>query len=129
MTDDKDGPNSELEKHIPDAHVLISTPFHPAYVTSERIKKAKNLKLLLTAGIGSDHIDLKAAAAAGVTVAEVTGSNVVSVAKDELMRILILIHNFVPGYKQIVEGDWKVAAISYRSYDLEGKTIGTIGAG
>ena len=35
----------------------------------------------------------------------------------------------MPGYKQIVEGDWKVAAISYRSYDLEGKTIGTIGAG
>lgn len=129
VTDDKEGPDCELEKHIPDAHVLISTPFHPAYVTSERIKKAKNLKLLLTAGIGSDHIDLNAAAAAGVTVAEITGSNVVSVAEDELMRILILMRNFVPGYKQIVEGDWKVAAISYRSYDLEGKTIGTIGAG
>jgi len=50
-------------------------------------------------------------------------------AEDELMRILILMRNFVPGYKQIVEGDWKVVAISYRSYDLEGKTIGTIGAG
>ncbi|KAF2308553.1 hypothetical protein GH714_010547 [Hevea brasiliensis] len=90
VTDDKEGPNCELEKHIPDLHVLISTPFHPAYVTEERIKRAKNLQLLLTAGIGSDHIDLKAAAAAGLTVAEVTGSNVVSVAEDELMRILIL---------------------------------------
>ncbi|KAH9330977.1 hypothetical protein KI387_003085 [Taxus chinensis] len=129
VTDDKEGPNCELEKHIPDLHVLISTPFHPAYVTAERIKKAKNLQLLLTAGIGSDHIDLKAAAAAGLTVAEVTGSNVVSVAEDELMRILILMRNFVPGYKQIVGGDWNVAAISYRSYDLEGKTIGTVGAG
>lgn len=65
---------AELEKHIPDAHVLISTPFHPAYVIAERIKKAKNLKLLLTAGIGSDHIDLNAAAAAAVTIAEVTGT-------------------------------------------------------
>ena len=49
--------------------------------------------------------------------------------EDELMRTLILMRNFVPGYKQIVEGDWKVAAISYRSYDLGEKTIGTIGAG
>ncbi|KAI3990304.1 hypothetical protein MKX01_037643 [Papaver californicum] len=129
VTDDKEGPNSELEKHMPDLHVLISTPFHPAYVTAERIKKAKNLKLLLTAGIGSDHIDLQAAADAGLTVAEVTGSNVVSVAEDELMRILILVRNFIPGYQQVVTGDWNVAAIAHRAYDLEGKTVGTIGAG
>ncbi|KAI3846667.1 hypothetical protein MKX03_009015 [Papaver bracteatum] len=129
VTDDKEGPNSELEKHMPDLHVLISTPFHPAYVTAERIKKAKNLKLLLTAGIGSDHIDLQAAADAGLTVAEVTGSNVVSVAEDELMRILILVRNFIPGYQQVVNGDWNVAAIAHRAYDLEGKTVGTVGAG
>lgn len=129
VTDDKEGPNSELEKHIPDLHVLITTPFHPAYVTAERIKKAKNLQLLLTAGIGSDHIDLPAAAAAGLTVAEVTGSNVVSVAEDELMRILILVRNFLPGYHQAISGEWNVAAISHRAYDLEGKTVGTVGAG
>ncbi|XP_004489286.1 formate dehydrogenase 1, mitochondrial [Cicer arietinum] len=129
VTDDKEGLNSELEKHIPDLHVLISTPFHPAYVTAERIKKAKNLELLLTAGIGSDHIDLNAAAAAGLTVAEVTGSNVVSVAEDELMRILILVRNFLPGYHQAISGEWNVAGIAHRAYDLEGKTIGTVGAG
>ncbi|KAG8384821.1 hypothetical protein BUALT_Bualt04G0158200 [Buddleja alternifolia] len=129
VTPDKEGPACELEKHIPDLHVLITTPFHPAYVTAERIKKAKNLQLLLTAGIGSDHIDLKAAADAGLTVAEVTGSNVVSVAEDELMRILILVRNFLPGYHQVINGDWNVAAIAYRAYDLEGKTVGTVGAG
>ncbi|PIN00023.1 Glyoxylate/hydroxypyruvate reductase (D-isomer-specific 2-hydroxy acid dehydrogenase superfamily) [Handroanthus impetiginosus] len=129
VTPDKDGPHCELEKHIPDLHVLITTPFHPAYVTAERIKKAKNLQLLLTAGIGSDHIDLKAAADAGLTVAEVTGSNVVSVAEDELMRILILVRNFLPGHHQVITGDWNVAAIAYRAYDLEGKTVGTVGAG
>ncbi|KAF5740367.1 hypothetical protein HS088_TW11G00435 [Tripterygium wilfordii] len=129
VTDDKEGPNCELEKHIPDLHVLITTPFHPAYVTAERIKKAKNLQLLLTAGIGSDHVDLKAAAAAGLTVAEVTGSNVVSVAEDELMRILILVRNFVPGHQQVIKGEWNVAGIAHRAYDLEGKTVGTVGAG
>uniref|UniRef100_A0A5B7ANN6 Formate dehydrogenase, mitochondrial n=1 Tax=Davidia involucrata TaxID=16924 RepID=A0A5B7ANN6_DAVIN len=129
VTDDKEGPNCELEKHIPDLEVLITTPFHPAYVTAERIKKAKKLKLLLTAGIGSDHVDLKAAAAAGLTVAEITGSNVVSVAEDELMRILILVRNFVPGHHQVINGEWNVAGIAYRAYDLEGKTVGTVGAG
>ncbi|KAL9250862.1 Formate dehydrogenase, mitochondrial-like protein [Drosera capensis] len=129
VTDDKDGPDCELEKHIEDLHVLITTPFHPAYVTEERIKRAKNLELLLTAGIGSDHIDLKAAAERGLTVAEVTGSNTVSVAEDELMRILILVRNFLPGYHQVISGEWNVAAIAYRAYDLEGKTIGTVGAG
>ncbi|CDP02122.1 unnamed protein product [Coffea canephora] len=129
VTSDKEGPHCELEKHIPDLHVLITTPFHPAYVTAERIKKAKNLQLLLTAGIGSDHVDLKAAADAGLTVAEVTGSNVVSVAEDELMRVLILVRNFVPGHHQVISGDWNVAGIAYRAYDLEGKTVGTVGAG
>ena len=98
--------------------MLITTPFHPAYVTAERIKKAKNLQLLLTAGIGSDHVDLKAAADAGLTVAEVTGSNVVSVAEDELMRVLILVRYFVPGLHQVISWDWNVSGIAYRSYDL-----------
>lgn len=73
VTDDKEGDDSELDKHLKDANILISTPFHPAYLTKERIDKAKNLKLSITAGVGSDHIDLHAAADGGMTVAEVTG--------------------------------------------------------
>lgn len=73
VTDDKEGENSELDKHLEDANILISTPFHPAYLTKERIEKAKNLKLSITAGVGSDHVDLHAAADGGMTVAEVTG--------------------------------------------------------
>ncbi|KAM0951315.1 putative formate dehydrogenase [Dioscorea sansibarensis] len=110
-------------------HVMITTPFHPAYVKAERIKKAKNLELLLTAGIGSDLIDLNAAANAGLDVAEVTGGNVVPVAEDEHMRILILSCNVLPGYHQVINGEWDVAAIAHRAYDLEGKTIGTVRAG
>lgn len=49
-------------------------PFWPAYVTEERLKKSPKLKLSLTAGIGSDHVDLLAASKAGLTVAEVTGA-------------------------------------------------------
>ena len=42
VTSDKDGPNSVFEKELPDADIVISQPFWPAYLTAERIKKAKN---------------------------------------------------------------------------------------
>lgn len=109
--------------------MLITTPFHPAYVTAGRIARAGNLELLLTAGIGSDHVDLAAAAAAGLTVAEVTGSNTVSVAEDQLMRVLVLVRNFLPGHRQAAAGEWDVAGVAHRAHDLEGKTVGTVGAG
>jgi formate dehydrogenase len=54
---------------------------------------------------------------------------VVSVAEDELMRILILLRNFVSAWKQVSEGGWNVAAVAYKAFDLEGKTVGTVGSG
>jgi formate dehydrogenase len=70
VTADKDGADSVFEKNLIDADVVISQPFWPAYLTADRIAKAKNLKLVITAGIGSDHIDLEAAIAKGITVAD-----------------------------------------------------------
>ncbi|WP_448222873.1 NAD-dependent formate dehydrogenase [Gordonia iterans] len=61
VTSDKDGPDSVFEKELPNADVVISQPFWPAYLDAERIAKAPKLKLALTAGIGSDHVDLDAA--------------------------------------------------------------------
>src|ERR1700755_3607714 len=53
VTSSKDGSNSELERHLADAEVVISQPFWPAYLTAERIAKAPKLKLALTAGVRS----------------------------------------------------------------------------
>jgi formate dehydrogenase len=102
--------------------------FHPGYLTADRLAKAKKLKLAITAGIGSDHVDLNAANATngGVTVAEVTGSNVVSVAEHVVMTILLLVRNFVPAHEQVERGDWDVAEVAKNEYDLEGKVVGTV---
>jgi len=129
VTSSKDGANSVLEKELVDADVVISQPFWPAYVTVDRIKKSPKLKLAITAGVGSDHVDLQAAADAGMTVAEVTGSNVVSVAEHVVMQILALVRNFVPGYQQVVSGKWDIAGVADNAYDLEGRAVGTVGAG
>ncbi|EKM58247.1 uncharacterized protein PHACADRAFT_171509 [Phanerochaete carnosa HHB-10118-sp] len=129
VSDDKEGPDSVFQKHIVDAEVLITTPFHPGYLTAELMEKAKNLKICVTAGVGSDHIDLNAAVKHGVEVLEVSGSNVVSVAEHVIMSILLLVRNFIPAHEMIERGDWQVSDVARNAYDLEGKVVGTIGAG
>ena len=129
VTSDKDGPDSEFERELPDADIVISQPFWPAYITEERFAKAPKLKLALTAGIGSDHVDLDEARARGVTVAEETYSNSISVAEHTVMQILELVRNFVPSHRWVTEGGWNIADCVERAYDLEGMEIGVIAAG
>ena len=129
VTSDKDGPESVLERELDDAEIVISQPFWPAYLTAERFDKAKNLKLVITAGIGSDHVNLEAAMKRGVTVAEVTYSNSISVSEHVVMMILALVRNYIPSYHWVVNGGWNIADCVERSYDLERMVVGTVGAG
>jgi formate dehydrogenase len=39
VTSDKDRRNLEFDRHLPDADVVISQPFWPAYLTAERIRR------------------------------------------------------------------------------------------
>jgi formate dehydrogenase len=129
VTSDKDGPNSTFEKELPDAEIVISQPFWPAYLTKERLAKAKKLKLAITAGIGSDHVDLEQAMKQGITVAEVTYSNSISVSEHVVMMILALVRNYIPSYGWVVRGGWNIADSVERAYDLEGMNVGTVAAG
>ena len=129
VTADKDAPNSVFERELPDAEVVISQPFWPAYLTAERIAKAPKLKLALTAGIGSDHVDLQAAMKRGITVAEVTYCNSISVSEHVVMMILSLVRNYIPSYQWVVKGGWNIADCVQRAYDVEGMHVGTVAAG
>jgi formate dehydrogenase len=129
VTDDKEGPNSEFDRELPDADIVISQPFYPAYLTAERIAKAKKLKLAITAGIGSDHVDLKAAAEHGLTVVEESFSNSISVAEHVVMMALSLVRDYLPAHQFAAVGGWNIADCVSRSYDIEGMHFGTLGAG
>jgi formate dehydrogenase len=129
VTSDKDGPNSVFEKELPDAEVVISQPFWPAYLTAARIAKAPKLKLAITAGIGSDHVDLQAAIEHKITVTEVTYSNSISVSEHVVMMILALVRNYIPSYGWVIKKGWNIADCVARSYDLEGMTVGSVAAG
>ncbi|HEY7932288.1 MAG TPA: NAD-dependent formate dehydrogenase [Solirubrobacteraceae bacterium] len=129
VTSDKDGPDSVFERELAQAEVVISQPFWPAYLTAERIDRAQHLKLALTAGIGSDHVDLQAAIERGITVAEVTYCNSISVAEHVVMMILGLVRNYIPSYKDVLDGGWNIADCAAREYDLEGMQVGSVAAG
>lgn len=129
VTSDKDGDDSVFEKEIVDADVVISQPFWPAYITAERIAKSPKLKMAITAGIGSDHVDLAAACANNVTVTEVTFCNSISVAEHVVMMILALVRNYIPSYNTIINKGWNISDCVERSYDVEGMSVGTVAAG
>lgn len=109
----------DLDKHLPDMDVIISAPFYPAYMTRERIEKAPNLKLAITAGVGSDHVDLAAASEHNIGVVEVTGSNTVSVAEHAVMDLLILLRNYEEGHRQSVEGEWNLSQVGNHAHELQ----------
>lgn len=129
VTSSKDGADSVLDRELHDAEIVISQPFWPAYMTAERIARAKKLKLIVTAGIGSDHTDLQAAMEHKVTVAEVTYCNSNSVAEHVIMMILAQVRNYLPSYDIVRSGGWNIADCVARSYDLEAMNVGTVAAG
>lgn len=129
VTSSKDGANSVLDRELHDAEIVISQPFWPAYMTAERIAKAPKLKMIVTAGIGSDHTDLQAAMDRGITVAEVTYCNSNSVAEHVVMMTLGLVRNYIPSYNWVTKGGWNIADCVARSYDVEGMHVGTVAAG
>jgi len=129
VTSHKEGENSALDRELGDADVVISQPFWPAYLTAERIAKAPQLKMAITAGIGSDHVDLPAAIAAGITVCEVTYCNSISVSEHAVMQILALVRDYIPQYEWVVDGGWNIADCASRSYDVEGMNVGVLAAG
>ncbi len=129
VTSSKDGADSVLDRELHDAEIVISQPFWPAYMTAERIARAPKLKMIVTAGIGSDHTDLQAAMDRGITVAEVTYCNSNSVAEHVVMMTLGLVRNYIPSYNWVTKGGWNIADCVARSYDVEGMHVGTVAAG
>ena len=129
VTSDKDGEGCTADKELVDADIVISQPFFPYYVTRELMESAPKLKMAITAGIGSDHVDLQAAMDHNIDVVEVTYCNSRSVAEHIVMMILSMVRDYHTQHKIVNEGGWDIADAVKRSYDVEGMHVGTIAAG
>jgi len=129
VTSDKDAKGCKADKELVDADIVISQPFWPYYLTREKIEYAKNLKMAITAGIGSDHVDLQAAMDNKIDVVEVTYCNSRSVAEHIVMMILSLVRDYHNQHAIVKGGGWNIADAVQRSYDVEGMHVGTVAAG
>ena len=129
VTSDKDSEGCQADKELVDADIVISQPFWPYYLTRKRIESAPNLKMAITAGIGSDHVDLQAAMDHKVDVVEVTYCNSRSVAEHIVMMILSMVRDYHNQHSIAKSGGWNIADAVKRSYDVEGMHIGTVAAG
>ena len=129
VTSDKDGEGCVADKELVDSDIVISQPFFPYYLTKEKIDSAPNLKMAITAGIGSDHVDLQAAMDRKVDVVEVTYCNSRSVAEHIVMMIVSMVRDYHTQHAIVNSGGWNIADAVQRSYDVEGMHIGTVAAG
>ena len=129
VTSDKDGDDCTADKELVDADVVISQPFFPYYLTRKKMESAPNLKMAITAGIGSDHVDLQAAMDHKIDVVEVTYCNSRSVAEHIVMMIVSMVRDYHSQYAIVNSGGWNIADAVQRSYDVEGMHIGTVAAG
>ena len=129
VTSDKDGDDCTADKELVDTDVVISQPFFPYYLTRKKMESAPNLKMAITAGIGSDHVDLQAAMDHKIDVVEVTYCNSRSVAEHIVMMIVSMVRDYHSQYAIVNNGGWNIADAVQRSYDVEGMHIGTVAAG
>ncbi len=109
----------------PDAEVLCN--FIESKIGEAELTRFPGLKLIATRSTGYDHIDLAAAKARGVTVANVPFYGENTVAEFAFALLLALSRRVIDADERVRGGTFSPAGL--RGFDLAGKTIGVIGTG
>jgi phosphoglycerate dehydrogenase-like enzyme len=93
-------------------------------------RAAPKLKMIQLISAGYDRIDIEAARAAKVPVANNNGANSVAVSEHTLMLILAVAKKLVWQHNNVVAGKWRVGDFAEtRLYEVAGKTLGIVGLG
>ncbi|ACX51187.1 D-3-phosphoglycerate dehydrogenase [Ammonifex degensii KC4] len=96
-------------------------------VTAAVLEKARRLKIIGRAGVGVDNIDVKAATAKGIIVANAPGGNTVAAAEHTIGLMLSLARNIPEACARTKSGVWDRK--SFMGVELRGKVLGIIGLG
>jgi len=99
------------------------------WISSRVIAAAPKLKAISTAGVGYDHVDVKAASEHGVAVGICAGVNNHAVSELAIGMMIALSRQFFPYDKTIREGGWLPGGRALHGQELFGKTIGIVGLG
>ncbi len=105
---------------------IIST-FIYSVLDRSTLEKFPNLKFIATRSTGYDHIDLGYCKEKGIVVANVPSYGAHSVAEQTFALILSISRKIVESVNRSRKGDFSFEGL--RGFDLNGKTLGVIGAG
>lgn len=93
--------------------------------TADVLQGCPRLRLISIWGTGTDNVDLKAAAAHGITVTNTPGANAIAVAEHTLALMLAVVKQLAPADQAIRQGGWPRNLVP----QLRGKRLGIIGTG
>jgi D-3-phosphoglycerate dehydrogenase / 2-oxoglutarate reductase len=120
-----DWTEAELSERIAPYHgILIRSA---TKLTAELIDKATSLRAIGRAGVGVDNVDVPAATARGIVVANAPQSNVVTAAEHTLAMLLALARNIPQAHASLTSGKWERSKFS--GVELYEKTLGILGFG
>ncbi|MER8156455.1 phosphoglycerate dehydrogenase [Streptomyces sp. NPDC094472] len=94
-------------------------------VTAAVLDAAPGLTVVAKHGVGTDNIDLAAAAAHGVRVVNAPGSNTTAVADMTMALLLAAVRRIVPAHASVTGGRWD----RFFGPELAGRTLGIVGFG
>jgi phosphoglycerate dehydrogenase-like enzyme len=100
-----------------------------AKLDGEMIAAAEKLKLIQLAGVGFDGVDVAAATARGIPVAQTVEGTIIGVAEHTLLLMLALYKQLIVADAALRRGEWLVWQLRPTSYTLHGKTVGIVGFG
>jgi D-3-phosphoglycerate dehydrogenase len=120
-----DWSQEQLEERIGAYHgILIRSA---TKMTAELIGKATSLRAIGRAGVGVDNVDVQAATARGIVVANAPESNVVTAAEHTMAMLLALARNIPQAHASLTGGKWERS--KWVGVELYEKTLGVLGFG
>lgn len=94
-------------------------------VTARHLDAAPRLRVIARYGVGTEAVDLAAAAARGVVVTSTPGANSDAVADHAVALMLAALRSIAHGDRQVRRGDWT----ALRGRELGALTVGIVGFG
>lgn len=116
---------NDIPNTVKDAEFIV---VRSTNVNAAAINAGTNLKIVIRAGSGYNNIDVAAATAKGVSVANTPGKNSIAVAELAMGFIIALDRKIPDNVKDFNNSVWNKAKYS-KAEGLYGKTLGIIGVG
>jgi D-3-phosphoglycerate dehydrogenase len=122
---EKFGEVTEDKSRLPEADVVLVRS--KTKCTREYIEEAKNLKLIIRGGVGTDNIDKVCAAEKGIVVHNTPKAPSIAVAELAFAMMLAVPNHIVKANESMRMGSWLKKEL--KRTELHGKTLGLVGIG